>query len=322
MAKISINQDSLKERREWKRHKVSDGDNVFRFLPPFGDPEVHNGYPYRKWSIIWLTDPEKGTRRPYASPFSAGEDRCPVKDYADLLEKKLKDIEANILGNGGTEEDVKERLKDVRGVQWKLRLQHLYAYNACDQSGEVGLLEIKATAHTGVKKCMAQYIKEYAQDPTSLNSDDDDSGIWMNITKEGVGKATRYDVRFNETKEKQNGKMVRIDDRSPLPENVSENFDDLGYDLSSLYVAKSYNELKDILVSNITEMAKDIPDLIVDGFTTDYAVEEELPTKKKATTKGKKKVNLKLDDEDHDSGVPATSVDGDVFAMANDILGD
>ena len=44
--KIKINLDSLKTRREWRRHKVKDGHNVFRILPPFG--EKSNGFPYKK----------------------------------------------------------------------------------------------------------------------------------------------------------------------------------------------------------------------------------------------------------------------------------
>ena len=60
-SKIKINLDSLKSRREWKRHKVKDGHNVFRILPPFG--EASNGYPYRKWQIIWgLADLETGRK--------------------------------------------------------------------------------------------------------------------------------------------------------------------------------------------------------------------------------------------------------------------
>ncbi len=61
MAQIRLNTDSLKERKEWKRHKVNDGDNVFRILPPFG--EASNGYPYHRWVIAWLADPNKETMK-------------------------------------------------------------------------------------------------------------------------------------------------------------------------------------------------------------------------------------------------------------------
>ena len=84
--KIKINLDSLKTRREWKRHKVKDGSNVYRILPPFG--EASNGYPYRKWQIIWgLQDPESGRARPFASSMTS-EKKCPVTEYVTALKKK------------------------------------------------------------------------------------------------------------------------------------------------------------------------------------------------------------------------------------------
>ncbi len=35
--KIKLNMDALKSNKEWIRHKVKSGSNVFRILPPFGD---------------------------------------------------------------------------------------------------------------------------------------------------------------------------------------------------------------------------------------------------------------------------------------------
>ena len=324
MGKISINQDSLKERREWKRHKVNDGSNIFRILPPFGESEVHNGYPYRKWSYVWLVDPSTGKRKPFASPFSSGGDQCPVKEYADALAKKVDGVAAEMKAAGKSEDQIKKRLEKVRSEQWKLKLTHAYLYNAIDQAGDVGILELKSTAHKDLCKRMQEYIKTYAQDPTSLNSFDDDSGVWFDIKREGQGKSTEYSVAFNQTTEKdEKGRLAKFDDRSPLPENVVENYDDMGYDLSSVYTLKTYDELKEILVANILALATDVdnpnPDLIVEGFDTGSSVpvensSEEAPAK--PIKKGKKAVNLKLDTGD-DEG---TSKGDDVFAMADDIL--
>lgn len=337
MGKININQDSLKERREWKRHKVNDGSNIYRILPPFGDTEVHNGYPFRKWSYCWLADPATGKRKPFASPFSTGGDTCPVKEYADALAKKVDGIAANMKAEGKSDDQIKKRLEKVRGVQWKLKLSHGYLYNAADQSGEVGLLELKATAHKGLCKRMQEYIKTYAQDPTSLNSFDDDSGVWFDIKREGLGKSTEYSAVFNQTTEKDDkGRLAKFDDRSPLPDNIVENYEDLGYDLSSMYTAKTYDELKEILVANVIALATDeddpIPDLIIEGFNTtgqsstpaQESAPAEEPAQKSAPVQGKAPVNLKLDldEEIVSAGVQATKVDDDFFAMADGILND
>ena len=339
MGKISINQDSLKERREWKRHKINDGSNIFRIFPPFGETDTHNGYPYRKWSYAWLADPATGKRKPYASPFSSGQDKCPVKDYADALAKKVDSIESSMKAAGKSDDEIKKRLEGVRSVQWKLKLTHGYLYNAADQSGEVGILELRSTAHQDLCKRMSEYIKTYAQDPTSLGSFDDDSGVWFNIQKDGVGKNTKYSVAFNQTTEKdEKGRLAKFDDRSPLPDNVVENYEDIGYDLSTMYTTKTYEELKEILVANVLAMATDdeypIPDLIVEGFNdlstevqqvaATQAVETAATTTVK--TQGKKPVTLKLDDPT-DAGedgvaVTAAEVNDDFFAMADDILKD
>lgn len=338
MGKITINQDSLKERREWKRHKVNEGSNIFRILPPFGEDSAHNGYPYRKWSYIWLADPVTGKRKPFASPFSSGEDACPVKEYADALVVKVDGIIDGLKAKGQSKDQINKnpRIQKIREIQWKLKLTHGYLYNACDKSGEVGILELKATAHKDMMKRMSDYIKERAEDPTSLQSYEDDSGVWFDIRRDGVGKNTEYSVAFNqETIKHAELGLVKKDDRSPLPDNVIENYEDLGYDLSSMYTIKTYAELKEILVANLTALATDrtnpIPDLIVDGFNEDGVVstylEEEIlqeePIKKKVAAK-KKAVTLKIDKVEEEESVATSTeeISDDFFAMADDILKD
>jgi hypothetical protein len=311
MGKITINQESLRTSREWKRHKVEEGSNVYRVLPPFGDPEIHKNYPYRKWSIAWLLDPKSGNRRPFATPMTDGED-CPVKEYQDALKEAIDAKKAELKAQGCSDAEIKEQLKGLHEVQWNVRVQHLYAYNACDKSGNVGLLELKSTAHKAMKKMMSQYIQEYGQDPTSLNSDlEDDAGVWFNIKKEGSGKETEYNVEYHQSMVKINGRPVREDDRSPLPDVVVQNFqNDLGYDLNALYKRKTYDEMRDILLFNLAQIAEDVPEAVLPGYeealTQDSApakVETKVQDKPKATTKTSTKpvaLNLGSDDEEGD----------------------
>ena len=329
MANISINQDSLKERREWKRHKVNDGSNIYRILPPFGDAEKHNGYPYRKWSYIWLLDPATGKNKPWASPFSAGEQSCPVKEYADALAKKVDDMVTQLKSEGKSEDQIRvdPTLVAIRDVQWKLKLTHAYSYNAIDKSGEVGILEIKSTAHKGLCKKMSEYIKDYGQDPTSLNDFDDDSGVWFNFKREGKGKLTEYSVEFNTTMVKVEGQarpQMQLD-FTGLSDTVKTNYDGLGYDLQSLYTFKSYDDLKDILIANVELLANNdknpIPELIIEGFG-DVVVAKVAPVNTRVV--GKKPVTLKVDYEDDDEPLakiaPILAVDDDFMAMADSIL--
>jgi hypothetical protein len=261
MSSIKINLDSLnpKSFKKTVRHKVQDGSNIFRFLPPFG--KESDGYPYRKWNVVWgLIDPNSGRARPFASS-STYEGRCPIYDYLDLLKTKVA-----TMTNPADEAKVEALNKFISD----LRPKTAYAYNASDKSGQIGVLELKATAHKKVISLMDKYIKDYNQDPTSLNSEPTDSGVWFNISKVGKGFDTSYDASKNQIMAKDaSGVPVYKDDRSPLADSIVHNFDSLGYDLNNLYQKLTYEELKDILVANLVNAAQNIPELLVPGFGLD-----------------------------------------------------
>jgi len=320
--RVKLNLDSLKARREWKRHKIKDGSNVYRILPPFG--EASNGYPYRKWQIIWgLQDPESQRARPFASSMTS-EKKCPVTEYVLELKKKAEVLKSQLAAAGVDEETQKERLGALNKLINDLSPKTVYIYNAADKSGEVGLLEIKSTAQKKMKAEMAQYIQDYNQDPTSLNSDETDSGVWFNITRAGLGRDTEYDVKKLAVKTKNAaGKIVFEDDRSPLPDSVVENYDSLAYDLSAVYKTLSYDELKDILDANMESIVQACPDADLNAFervvlTPQAAKTTAAPASTKAT--GTKPVTLKMDDVDDEEVAPAqtTAKRAATNAVAND----
>jgi hypothetical protein len=323
MGKILINQNSLKTSREWKRHKVQDGSNVYRILPPFGDVEVHNNYPYRKWSVAWLVDPKRGSRMPFATPLTDGEENCPVKEYQEALRKFIENKKAMLQAEGVSDLQIKDLMKTLHDVQWNVKVQHMYAYNACDKSGNVGLLEIKSTAHKAMKKKMSEYIEKYGQDPTSLNSDlKEDSGVWFNIKKDGIGKNTEYSVDFATTQSKDSdGDIVFKSDRTPLPEQVVEGYADQGYDLNSIYRRKDYDELKEILAHNLTLIAEDCPEALLPGFgasQVNFAEESNDEPVTKAVT-AKRPVNLNLSDDEDTVTTTASTSSSTVTAAGSDM---
>jgi len=270
MANISINMDSLspKSFRKTTRHKIQNGNNILRFLPPFG--EEANGYPYRKWNVVWgLIDPNSGRMRPFASP-STYEGRCPVYDYLEILKQKVEDLKAA----GASEEKLGELNKFISTI----RPKSVYAYNASDKSGIVGVVELKSTAHKKVISLMNQYITDYNQDPTSLNSEPTDSGVWFNVLREGEGFKTTYDAsKFQSaTKDPVTGVPVFQDDRSPLAASVSESFDSVAYDLNNIYQKLSYDDLKDVLLANIESVSASLPEVLVPGFGADEFAEKAL----------------------------------------------
>lgn len=350
MANIKINTEALKTGREWVRHKVQDGNNIFRILPPFGDAEVHKNYPFRRWVVAWLVDPKSGKRMPFATPFSSGEKdaACPVHEYTKALGDKVEKLKAALQAKGVSNDVIREKLGPLNKILWETRSNRTFAYNAVDKSGKIGLLELKKTAHDEMKKRMLEYIQERQMDPTSLNSDiKSDAGVWFNIKRSGMGKDTKYHVEFAKKGTKDaDGDVVYKLDRSALPPEVVDGFDTQGYDLSTIYRLKNYEELKEILLYNIGLIAEETPAAVVAGFEPDASpvalVEEEIAEEEEVVAAAPKAaVGLALDEDDDDDilaeveAAPAPvakkaaapkasksdSLD-DIMSMADDLLGD
>lgn len=308
-AKIKLNMDALKTNKEWVRHKVKQGTNIFRILPPFG--EESNGYPYRKWQIIWgLQDPKSGRMRPFASSLMT-ERRDPVVEFLDDLRERLSAMEMELKSRGLDDKAVTRHTKYKRLAKFiqDFSPKTSYVYNAVDKSGVVGLLELKTTAHKDMKMEMNKYIQDYNQDPTSLNSDEDDSGVWFNVKREGEGFSTKYSVEKVQIKGKlPTGQITFMDDRSPLPEVLVENFEHLAYDLNSIYKLNTYDEMSEILAANLDRIYELCPEANLSvKVNLDSEEDDEVPSFKSPSVAGptvaqkaQGRVALRLDDEDED----------------------
>lgn len=325
---LRINVDSLKQRKEWKRHEINSGENIYRVLPPFG--EEANGYPYRRWVLAWMIDPQSGRKRPFASPLSFGEKDCPVMEYSKAIEEKRNNLEAVLKSKGASKDQLKESLKPFGDILWRIKPKASFIYNACNKAGEVGLLELKKTAHDAMKKEMMQYVTDYGQDPTSLNSDPEDSGIWFKVKKEGEGTDTEYSVLKNQSKKKTADGLVFVDDREALPDNVVNNFETLGYDLQKLYKQNSYDEIKQVLLFNLAAIYEEYPMARLEGFDVDITLVATAPVQtSQAVIRNPRGVALRLDSNDEETApvvVPAAKTskqskeEADLFAYADSLL--
>jgi hypothetical protein len=354
---MKINIKAFDEKnKELKRHKIVDGANTYRILPPFG--EEADGYPYKRWSIVWLTDLESGKRRPYATPWSFQEKKCPVDEYCSALLEKIKSAEAKLTTADVSKEQIAEKLKPITELVYGLtsiKPKSTFFYNAINKAGEVGVLELKKSAHDQVKKLMKEYVHDYNQDPTSLNSDQEDSGVWFKIIRSGLSKNTEYTVEKSQIKFKDptTGRTSFQDDQSPLPENVVENFSSLATNLFSLYRRNSYEDLKEILLANLAMIYKShvekygssaAESIKIQGFEFEDFLSDRpepkanlLPKETIPMKSSKPKVMPRLDDEDDiededeeykpqpkQSQVKQVQVkskaDSSLFDMADDIL--
>jgi hypothetical protein len=337
--KIKLNMDSLKSSKEWVRHRVKNGSNIYRILRPFGDSS--NGYPYRRWQIIWgLVDPSSGRVRPYASSLM-NEKRDPVVEFLEPLKERLSQMEGDLKARGFDDKALAKHLKFARLTQFvrDVSPKTSFIYNAADKAGVVGLLELKSTAHKKMKACMNDYIRDYNQDPTSLNSADDDAGVWFNVKRSGEGfTSTEYDVEKVQNKVKDSsGKVSFVDDRSPLQDVIVENYESMAYDLSSVYKTNTYDEINEILQANLDAFYAVCPESNMSvPVNLDEDSEVALPpslVKTAGPFKGQEaksdKVALNLrDDEDVDvpkmskksTSLPALSDDDSFMAAADAIL--
>ena len=113
-----------------------------------------------------------------------------------------------------------------------------------------------------------------------------------------------------------------------------ENWEDQAYDLGSIYQKKSYDEIRAVLMANLSDLVKDCPEAAdVPGFSladhvvleeeTEEAV-EETPVETKKTTAAKKTITTRFDDDDDEAELsaapPKGGKDDDIFSMADDIL--
>jgi len=307
---ITINLDSLKQRREFVRHPVNPGHNIYRILPPFGPVDNHNNYPFKRWTISWMINPENGRRKPFAlPPFEKDNPDC-VSQYVNLLVKKVEEIKKEVAEGSMELEEGKVIVKALNEVISSIRPKSTYFYNAVNKAGVVGILELKKTAHDSLKKAMFQYIQDYSQDPTSLLSDSDDSGVWFNVIRDGEkgDKETKYSVEKCQKKVKNpaTGKLTFEDDQDPLPEHVVDSYAQMGYDVYNLYTQMTPDNLRKVLLFNISQLAKVTPHVVVPGFEVDVEEVQEVVQAPKAKPAPAKKVVLAIEeDDDVEEEIPA-----------------
>jgi hypothetical protein len=119
-----------------------------------------------------------------------------------------------------------------------------------------------------------------------------------------------------------------IDDRSPLPDNIVENYDNLAYDLTAVYQVKTYDQLQEILDYNLPGIVDMVPDadLTVEPSLGGAAPVSKLagtpaatPTVNKLTNRVTTRIN-DADDNVASKNVAAAQLDEDFAAEAERIL--
>jgi hypothetical protein len=168
-----------------------------------------------------------------------------------------------------------------------------------------------------------------------------DSGVWFDINRTGMNFDTEYSVKKHQVmiRDPKTGIPSYTDDRSPIPESIAADYRSAGYDLTTIYQKKNYNELREILTANIHILSQSNSDLYIEEFAlvkrgaaptaVGSVLADNSEPVKSAVPRGSGNVNLKLDDpgidylDDEDtviaSTVSETSTE-DLMQMAEDIF--
>lgn len=232
-ANEELNLDGMKTgtKRDITRFKVTEGSHIYRILPPFGTD--HQRKASRQIQLHWGFYKADGTTSPLPCSYPF-EGTCPICNHVKDLEG-MADKEKS-LGNTETAEGI---LKDVSGI----KVKRSFLLNAANKNGEVGVLEIPKTAHDQMIELMREYLNKYGKNPTSLKD-----GVWFVFSRSGKGFNTTYKVSINKSMVTlEDGDQVEKVDRSPLAQNIQDNYEQLAYDIHTMYKPIKSTDLRRIL---------------------------------------------------------------------------
>ena len=242
-------------KRDFVTHKLSEGDNIYRILPPFGTN--HRGLPFAEVSLHWfsIVDPKTGEtkNRPLRCSY-ATEGYCPICEQAnelynekDALLKEFKDEDGKVDWKS-VPDDIKAKHKQVKGQFDSLRAQRGFFYNALDQSGMVGILRLPKTAAVKVGELIRKAVQQYGFNPLSL-----EKGVSFNIIQKKTGPLpmnVEYSAEFvTRSVTGPNGVELKIE-LTPAAESVRNDFENLAYDVHAMYPVVTAAELKRVALGD------------------------------------------------------------------------
>ena len=180
-----------------KNHKLGEGDNIFRLIPPIKSCAATGTYRVRKgchygYGVPDRKNPKFVSPRPFAcievKDWDTGliTSPCPEHDLIRKRQKALKDRTADLTAKQYTEAQIKddELIQQHNGWLKAHNCSWGFYYNAMTQKGEFGLLRISSEAEKRLKKVIAE-ARADGYDPFHP-----DHGVWINFNRVGTGTDT------------------------------------------------------------------------------------------------------------------------------------
>ena len=232
-------------------HKLKEGDNIFRILPPFG--ANHNGLIMAEWYLHWGFTDSKGKYRPIVCT-KRYEKYCPICEDANEVFKEKDTLIREFKSDDGKvnwkalPEEIRIKYSELNEKFNALRAQRHYYYNAMDDSGKVGILRLPKTAKEKLNAKILDALKRLNFNPTSL-----ENGCSVKIVKvkKGVNAwDVEYDVDLFKQGVQRDGRYVDEYVTGPVPEWVQNNFHKVAIDIHSMYPIRTAAEVKKIMLGD------------------------------------------------------------------------
>lgn len=242
---IGTPQYGSKKKNNWR---ISDGDNVYRILPPLGKLAASG-----KWAVFealhWGYRGSKGMR-----PFKCIQRKNPKTGMITVQcpectkIEEYKTLEANAkaqkAAEGLSKDEITEAVKPLTDWLFSHNLDKKWYVNAMKEDGSIGRLAMPHKMYGALQTRIEKLMGEDGVDPISL-----DGGVWFVLTRTGKGNQTAFSVDVKYTQEDFNGRKVKVIKPAPLDEDTLARVASEAFDLSDSFRALKYEEIKRLVDS-------------------------------------------------------------------------
>jgi hypothetical protein len=227
---------------------IGQGSSVFRILPPLGDLASQN-----VWSKYYVVHFGYENEEGYMRPFQSCEEKNrktgmievddPAIERIKKLNSQLEQVkERNKKSPSPMLEAKIEELEALVGFKGQYNVEKRHYVNALNDKGEIGLLGLKHKEKLAVDEARRLIESEDGVDPIDVN------GAFLEFRKSGKALDTIVQVSGHMLTEKnESGKNVKTLNLHTLDQTVINRLEEEAFDLSSLYVTLTREEIETIV---------------------------------------------------------------------------
>lgn len=228
------------------QHKIKDGDNVFRILPPMGEL-AEKGRWSVYYSIEWGFKGTDGRMKPFQNVRKVNRQSkmVEVESAAHLQRESIKEKQGKMVELFKKGKLTKEQMQPIKDMSMRFNLDNKHYLNAMSLDGKIGLLKIGARAMSALREEIKK-LTEAGVDPLSV-----DNGRSFNFHRSGTGLDTQYQVTvYKEKKEIEiegQKETVYRDVVHKLDDAVINRLSNEAFELSGMYPELSPEQVEEMV---------------------------------------------------------------------------